>query len=208
MFQSSINANVRSLGAYLDATLSMKAMINEQAKSCHFNLRKIGRIRNCLNTADRLLLVKAFILNKLDYCNILLSTVPVSYLKPLQKVLNYAMRFAYCLKKRTSVSSYLKESHILPIVFRIKFKCCVTVYQILNNLSPTYLNDFVQIRFPSEFSLRSNMDTLQLTEPSNRKSIQYALSKHWNELPFNIRSSINVTTFKSCLKTHYFDLAY
>ena len=208
VFKFSVDCSIRSLGAYLDPTLSMKSMINVFAKTCHNNLRKVGKIRNCLDTESRLLLVKSFVLAKIDFCNILLSTVPVSYLKPLQKVLNYSMRFAYCLRKRESVSMYLKKSHILPVIYRIRFKSCVMVYQILNGLSPDYLSDLIQLKIPSEFNLRSNSDQLKLSVNSFSRTIQHMMSINWNELPLSIRSSSNIDIFKTSLKTHYFHIAF
>ena len=208
VFKYSVDCFFRYLGAYLDPTLSMKSMINVFAKTCHNNLRKVGKIRNCLDTESRLLLVKSFVLAKIDFCNILLSTVPVSYLKPLQKVLNYSMRFAYCLRKRESVSMYLKKSHILPVIYRIRFKSCVMVYQILNGLSPDYLSDLIQLKIPSEFNLRSNSDQLKLSVNSFSRTIQHMMSINWNELPLSIRSSSNIDIFKTSLKTHYFHIAF
>ena len=99
---------VESLGTYIDGTLSMEVMVSQCVQICNFNLRKIKGIKYSLDVDSRLLLVKSHILShKMDYCNILLCTLSENQLQPIQKVLNYALRFAYNLKGRDSVSQYL-----------------------------------------------------------------------------------------------------
>ena len=205
-FQSSKSKYVRSLGSYIDSCMSMKPMITECAKSCNFNLRKIKKIRNCLGISSKLLLIKSFILAKLDYCNILLANVPSSYLKPLEKVLKNSLRFVYSLKQRQTVSSYYKESHILPVALRIKYKTSEFVYKIINQLSPSYLNNIIQLKPMSIRNLRSNNDNFILLQSCYSNSIEYAMVSNWNELPYNIRTCSSLKSFKKQLKTHYFNV--
>ena len=156
LYLSSSDDSAKSLGAYIDGTVTMQKMINECVSSCYFNLKKLKTIKYSLPTDARLLLVKSFILNKLDYCNILLCCISTRQMQQLEKVLNSAVRFVYNLKKRDSVSNYLKQAHFLPVEFRIKFKACLFVYKIINGLAPHYLDDFVTQAIPAEHNLRSN----------------------------------------------------
>ena len=96
--------------------------------------------------------------------NILLSTLSENQLQPIQKVLNSAMRFAYNLKGRDSVSEYLKNAHILPVKFRIMFKSCVMVFKILDGSSPEYLKDLVTVIPPNPRFLRSSNDLYRLSD--------------------------------------------
>ena len=186
----------------------MKNTIAERVKSCNNNLKKISRIRCFLSIRHKLCLVNAFILNKLDYCNIVLACVPNSHLKPMEKVLNAAMRFVYCLKPGISTTPYLKRSHILPIAYRIKFKTCVTAFKIIHEQCPAYLLNMVQIKLPSETNLRSNMDSYMLADTDCTNSIEHTMIMNWNFLPLHVRSSQTLNTFKKKLKTFYFALAY
>ena len=128
---------VRSLGAYLNKTLTMDTMINECVKSCSYNLKKLNNIKFDLDTDSRLLAVKSHILSKLDYCNILLSNTSAQKLNSLTKVLHSAIRFVYNLKRTDHISQYLKQAHILPIKFRIMYKTCLFV---LRYFIPYHLN--------------------------------------------------------------------
>jgi len=171
--------------------------------------RRLKRHRYSLDQESRLLVIKSHVLEKLDYCNLLLANAPMIHLKPLTKVLHAAIRFVYNLRKRDHISSYLKQAHILPIRFRVMYKTCVMVFKILNCQAPSYLQDFVTLKPPSHINLRSNRDNL-VTEldTHHERSIQYAMGKNWNSLPYDIRSSTSLSVFKKNLKTFYFNTAF
>ena len=208
LYTSSSNENVRSLGCYIDSTLSMDKMLNECVKSCAHNLKKLKSIKYDLDQDSRLLAVKSNVLNKLDYCNILFANIPQYKLNSLKKVLNDAIRFVYNLNRYDHTSDYLKKAHILPVNYRIMYKTCLFVYKILHGVSPKYLEDFVYIRFPSELNLRSNNDDLRVEQVQCTTCLQYIMINNWNELPYSVRCSTTVNEFKTKLKTHYFSLAF
>ena len=197
-----------SLGAHLDSMFSMDSMINECVKACSFNLKKLQTIKFDLDRNSRLLAVKSHILSKLDYCNLLLCNVSTQKLSSLTKVLHTAVRFVFNLKKRDHISQYLKQAHILPIKFRIKYKSCLFVYKILHGISPLYLEDMAFLRFPSEMNLRSNNDDWKVEVSAPNRTIQYTMTNNWNELPYNIRCLSSLDDFKTKLKTHYFSIAF
>ena len=202
--------SIRSLGAYLNGTLSVSNTINETLKSCCYNLKRLKRQRHYLDEDSRLLVIKSHVLERLDYCNLLLANACDQDLKPLTKVLHNAVRFVYNLKNtgNISISAFLMKAHILPVKFRIKYKTCVLVYKIMNCNAPDYLDNFVTMRYPSEFQLRSDGDSLALEYTSQENTIQYAMSKNWNSLPYNLRSMNSLETFKTSLKTHFFNIAF
>ena len=207
MYRSS-SAAIYSLGVHLDSMFSMDSMINECVKSCSFNLKKVQTIKHDLDRNSRLLAVKSHILSKLDYCNILLCNVSAQKLNSLTKVLHSAIRFVYNLKKRDPISQYLKQAHILPVKFRIKYKLCLFVFKILHGISPQYLEDMAYIRFPSELNLRSNNDHWKVELSAPKRTIQYTMLHTWNELPYNVRCLSSLDNLKTKLKTHYFSLAF
>ena len=199
---------VKSLGVKLDANLSMVNQVNELCKSCSYSLHRLQRIRNCLDTKLRLLLVKSYILTKIDYCNVLLCNVPDCYLMKLQKVINSCVSFIYNVKKREHITVYLAKAHILPIKFRIIYKLCVTAFKVLNNLAPSYLNDVVERNCMGPYFTRTSCDLLLLKTCSAPQSISYKLTYHWNALPSPIRYLTDLIKFKNMLKTHLFHIAF
>ena len=107
----------------------MEKMVFECIKSCNCNIMKLKRFQFYLDTETRKDLVKCYILSKIDCCNILYGNIPSTLLQKLGKVLKNAVRFVYGLRTRDHVSHYMKEAHILPVIYRIKYKACLFVYK-------------------------------------------------------------------------------
>ena len=199
---------VKSLGVLLDNELKMDKMVSQCVKTCYSNLKKFQTIRNSLDKDLRLMIVVSCILSRIDYCNGLLANASLSQIKRLQKVLNACMRFVYNLPYSASITSYLKQSHILPIKQRIQYKSCIIMYQIVNNLSPDYLSPMAFPDIGNRDNLRSGSDTLRMTLPDCKKCIQHAMIVNWNDLPHELRCIETLLSFKKQLKTYYFISAY
>ena len=88
-------------------------------------------------------LVSALVISQLDYCNSVLTHLPVSTLAPLQRVLNAAVRLVPDLGPRDHVTPAMYELHWLPIAERIKFKLCLLVHYTVNGRAPSYLAELV-----------------------------------------------------------------
>ena len=148
-------------------------------------------------------MVSAFILSRLDYCNSLLSGCPRSLIIRLQKVQNNA------------ISPHIASLHWLPIDSRIKYKLACICYNCMSTNSPPYLSDLLTV-YTAARQLRSSSDNSVLRRPSVRtvlvsygqRSFAYSAPSDWNSLPQQVRSSDNVSTFRSRTKTHLFRLAY
>ena len=186
----------------------MDTMILECFKSCTFNLKRMKRIRHCLDEDSRLLAIKTHVLGKIDYCNILLANCSAISLRKLTKVLNNAIRFIYDLDRYAHITEHMKKAHILPIKYRIMYKACIFVFKILNCKAPSYLDDFILLRVLSHRDCRSNSDFLIAQQTTNENTVQYAMIKHWNNLLYDIRSLTSIDVFKNKLKTFYFNLAF
>ena len=112
---------VKSLGTWLDSNLSFKEHINKTCRTAHFHLNNIRRIKKYLSNESTQILVHAFIIGRLDYCNSLLYGVPDVHLGKLQRVKNSAARLI-CNKSRFDhITPVLYSLYWLPIRFRIIF---------------------------------------------------------------------------------------
>ena len=164
----------------------------------------------------KVMLISNLILNTLDYCNAVLACATAKDLKPLQKIPNRAVRFAFRLKRWEHITPYLKQLHFLPVKYRIMFKLCLISFDIVNCTSPSYLTDLFETYQPTTtINLRFGVgrDEYILVHNSNhnadsRKNIFTKMTKTWNNLPLTLRSTESRNAFKSNLKTHYFKLAY
>jgi len=88
-------------------------------------------------------LISAFVFSRLDYCNNILSGLPLSTIAPLQRVQNAAARLVLGLSRSDNVRPALGELHWLPVVYQIKFKLALVMFTIHTHQCPEYLADSV-----------------------------------------------------------------
>ena len=67
---------LRNLGVFLDPTLSFQQQISSVCHICYLELRRVNVIRHYLPEGVTKNLVCAFILSRLDYCNLFLASCP------------------------------------------------------------------------------------------------------------------------------------
>ena len=101
----------------------------------------------------------------------------------------------------------------LLLTMTIKYKLACICYNCMSTNSPPYLSDLLTV-YTAARQLRSSSDNSVLRRPSVRtvsygqRSFAYSAPSAWNSLPQQIRSSDNVSIFRSRTKTHLFRLAY
>ena len=76
----------------MDPDLSFEYHIKQITRTAFFHLRNIAKIRKFLSKDDAEKLIHAFVTSRLDYCNVLFSGLPITYLKNVQRVQNAAAR--------------------------------------------------------------------------------------------------------------------
>ena len=170
--ENQILNEAKLLGVQLDSNLSLKQRVNKICQSGMYAVKVLSSLRNVIDSETKIILVKSLVLNKIDYCNSLLSSIPNYLIEKIQKVLNASIRFIFNLKKSVHITPFMKQAHFLPVQFRIKYKLCCETYKILNNISPKYLHDFLTPDFPKRSGLRSSEDyALVTTTDCEKKSV-------------------------------------
>ncbi len=202
---------VRNLGVLIDSDLTFNNHIRSVTKSAFYQLKNISRIKGFMSQTDQEKLIHAFISNRLDYCNGLMTGLPQKSIKQLQLIQNAAARVLTRTKRSEHITPVLKSLHWLPVSYRIDFKVLLLVYKSLNGLGPEYMNDMLVEYKPSR-ALRST-DSGQIVEHrAQTRHGEAAFSCYaahtWNKLPAELKSAPTVSTFKSRLKTFLFSHAY
>ena len=202
---------VSDLGVLHDSCLSMSSHINSVCRSTSFAIRKIRKMRRCLDQASAEKLVHAFISSQLDNCNSVLFGLPDKELNKLQCIQNMAARVITLSKKRDHITPVMYKLHWLPIHARIVFKLLLLTYKALNGQAPAYISELISEHRHSR-TLRSL--SLHLLQEAPGRTVTYrrgfasAAPKLWNSLPLLLRILQSATQFKSCLKTHIFESVY
>uniref|UniRef100_H3AG61 Reverse transcriptase domain-containing protein n=1 Tax=Latimeria chalumnae TaxID=7897 RepID=H3AG61_LATCH len=201
----------KSLGVFLDASLTLERQISSVVSSGFFHLRNICRLRPVLPHDSLSTLMYAFVSSRLDYCNALYAGLPLKAIRRLQLVQNSAARVVNNVSRFDHITPTLRELHWLPIRWRITFKVLVLVFKALNGFGPAYLRDFLTPYVPAR-PLRSESGN-SLVVPRFRSKLgersfanQAAIA--WNAIPLGLKSSPSLSIFRSHLKTFLFESAF
>ena len=155
--------------------------------------------------------IRSLVLSRLDYSNSLLINVSKMDIGRLQRIQNRAARIVLRARKHDRATPLLKELHWLPVERRISYKVALIVYKCMHKIAPEYLISLLSMPHRSNYSLRSSKDTLYLNIPrvdskKGEASFDFCGPKTWNNLPYELRSSISIESFKKNLKTYLFSL--
>ena len=188
----------------------MSEHITKLCTSVFFYIYNVRRIRKYLSRDSAETLVHDFISSRLDYGNSLLFGLPQYQIQKLQRVQNASARLIFSMPRYCHITPLLLDLHWLPVNQRIAFKILLLVYKVLHQLAPSYLVDLISVMPCSSYNLRRNNNGVLLRHlPAYSKktlgdrSFSRAAPKLWNNLPFEIRCSNSIVSFKSQLKTFY-----
>ncbi len=87
-----------------DPELKFDKQINAVVKSCFFQIRSIARLKPILSRKDLEKVINAFVLSRLDYCNVLYVESCQTTISRLQLVQNAAARLLVGAKKTHHIS--------------------------------------------------------------------------------------------------------
>ena len=189
----------------------MEDHIIKVCQACYSHLRNIRKIRHYLDEDITKMLVHAFIISRLDYCNALFFRLPQYLMHKLQKLQNKCARVITCTNNDTHIKPILKDLHWLPIHERIEFKILCHAFNVYSNTAPTYLCDLLK-PYKSIRHLRSNDNNLfkilQTKTVFGERAFAACAPKLWNRLNIETKSCHNISSFKKCLKTELFRRTY
>ena len=204
--------NAKNLACWFDSQMKMDTHVTKCCKAAFFHLYNIRRIRKFLDQHTTQILVQAFVISRLDYCNSLFYGLPSTQLRKLQDVQNAAARLICNTPRFDQITPVLYDLRWLPIKSRIDFKILLITYKALNNQAPTYIKELLSIKKTTSYNLRSYSDPCLLERPRLKtlktlgdRSFSLAAPTLWNAaLPKTIRTASSTATFKKLLKTFLF----
>ena len=107
----------------------------------------------------------------MDYCNSLLYGLPTINLNKLQRVQNAAARLISNTSRFDHITPTLINLHWLGVKSRIDFELLLIVFKALHGLAPDHLIELINIKSPSNYNIRSNIELL--LEPPSVKTLAH-----------------------------------
>ena len=99
--------SVKNLGFILDCYLTINAHVSNIARTINSELRHFASIRRFLTSSANAILVSAFVLSRIDYCNSLMFGSNHAVTSHLQRLQNYAARVILRLPKSSNITTHL-----------------------------------------------------------------------------------------------------
>ena len=167
--------------------MNMDQHITKLCQTINWQIRNLYRIRRYVDQETCANIVRAMLLSRLDYCNVLFKKDLV--LDRLQRLQNKCARLVFMPPRRAHISFLLKKLHWLRIKDRISFKTLLYVYKSLNGLCPRYIDACLTVKRPREGSVNTSTDHgLNLRVPRSNKyasdrAFSVAAPLKWNTNP-------------------------
>ena len=173
--------SVRNLGVIFDSNLKMVMQITKACPNAYYHLHNIRRIRKFLSQEATCMIIHAFIISQIDYCNSLMNGLPVNLIKKLQRVQNTAARLVFNLRKYDRITPAPVALHWLPVKYRIEFKTLLIVFKGLHDEAPTYIQKMITPSKSKRYSIRSNEERVLKVEAFKRNLMTHLFVKFVNE---------------------------
>ena len=126
-----------------------------------------------------------------------------SLLKKIENLQKRALKFLYNDYEISYEELLLKSGRATMNVNRLRI-LCIEIYKTINNLNPEFMRDLFSLRETSRLIREKYM--LNLSIPVHNqvtfgsKSLRVFGPKVWNSLPYHIKSSENLESFKMIIK--------
>ena len=118
-------------------------MLQNNARTCFFELRLLASIRRFLISTATATLVSTFILSRIDYCSSLLFGSTHDVTSHLQRMQHYAARVLLRRPESPSITIHLKSLHWLPVKERSTYKIACLCYHCHSSTAPSYFADML-----------------------------------------------------------------
>lgn len=190
---------MKYLGFQLDNTLSFGAHFEYMYKKISKKLYFFSRIANNLSTETKITVYQSIIQPHFDYCSSVLYQFNLNKLAQIQKLQNRGMRIILKTNRYTPINIMLTTLQWLSVSQRLFYFTMILVYKIVNNLAPSYFQNYVVFHSDLHNHLTRNGMNIYITKTNYKNSMNSLFFKgfdQFNKLPNQIKMKSSVTAFK------------
>ena len=109
---------------------------------------------------DRLLLVYAIVMGRIDYCNSLLFNTPAKHIAKIQRIQSCAARLVCRKLKFDHITPTFIRLYWLPVCCRIEYKILILNFRAIYGVAPSYICNLIKIKERTRYNLRSSKELL------------------------------------------------
>ena len=128
--------SVKNFFFTLDCHFTTIEHVSIIAKKCNFGLRRLAPNCRFLTSTVTATLVSAFVLSRIDYCNLLLFGSTHDVTSHLQQIQDYEAQVMLQIPKSSSITTHLKPLNWLPVKVRSTYKTACLCYHCHNSTAP------------------------------------------------------------------------
>ena len=201
--QIKVVSSVKLLGLQLDDKLNFNLHISNICKSAANQLNALIRLKKFMNFEEKKILINSYFMANFNYCPLVWMLSNASSLKKIENLQKRALRFL-CNDYEISYEELLSKSSTSSMNVKRLRALCVELYKTINKLNPDFMRDLFKLRFtnrPVREKYKMNMIIPEFNQVSyGKKSLRTFGPKLWNSLPYHIKSSENLESFKRTIK--------
>ena len=194
--------HVQLLGITIDSKLTFDRHIDNICYKASRQLNVLRRFQHALRLKEMTMIFNAFILSNFNYCPIVWHFCSTGSIRKMEKIQERALRLIYAdndspyetlLKKSSQATLHLRRLRVLVL----------EVFKSIHHLNPDFINDMFQHK-SFDYDIR---DPNKLVMPSfntikyGKNTFSYHGAHMWNFLPKDFKLCMNVSTFKTIIKS-------
>ena len=187
----------------LDDKLNFSLYVNNICKSAANQLSALIRLNKFFCFEGKRVLINSYFMLNFNYCPLVWMFSNATSLKKLENLLKRALRFLCNIYQLTYEELLDKTNRSTMNVKRIRF-LCVEIYKTINNLNPSFMKQIFELRETNRNvreKYRLNLNIPNYNQVTfGKKSLRIFGPKIWNSLPYHIKSSKNLETFKTVIR--------
>ena len=193
----------KSLGLLIDERLSWSNHIAAASKKISSAIAGLRQVKSFVPINIAITIYNSLVKPLFDYCDIVLDNMSGTNATRLQKLQNRAARVITGKGYDVRSSELRSQLKWKPLYECRREHILIMMYKVLNNMAPSYLRDHFEISGVNEmYSLRKGKLCLVLPKAQTdylKKSFAFSGAKMWNDLPEEVKCSININEFKARL---------
>ena len=197
-------SSVALLGIQIDNKLNFNLHVIKICKSAVNQLKALTRLKQFLSFhANKEVLINSYITSKFNYCPLVWIFSSAQSVNKIENLQKRALRFLCDYFEASYEDLLSKRGKSTMIVRRLRI-LCVEIFKALNDLNPSFMYNIFKLKINGREvrnKYKLNLDIPKWNQKTyGYKSLKVLGPKIWNNLPYHVKSSENLDTFKNLLK--------